>query len=155
MSMVGNVVGLGDRHGENILIDTKKGMVMHVDFNCLFWKGKDFQVPEQVPFRLTQNMVDAMGILGVQGMFRNSCEITMRVLRENCDTLATVLETFIYDPLVEWTKTKGAKKDDQIKTESLRGAEMKNKIVRELKGLIRFFFPNFFFFFPNFFFFFF
>lgn len=27
---------LGDRHGENILIDTTNGDVVHVDFNCLF-----------------------------------------------------------------------------------------------------------------------
>lgn len=27
---------LGDRHGENILLDTTNGDVVHVDFNCLF-----------------------------------------------------------------------------------------------------------------------
>ena len=29
---------LGDRHGENILLDTNTGDVVHVDFNCLFEK---------------------------------------------------------------------------------------------------------------------
>lgn len=36
MSMVGYILGLGDRHGENILIDSKCGDCVHVDFNCLF-----------------------------------------------------------------------------------------------------------------------
>lgn len=36
MAMVGFVLGLGDRHGENILIDTTSGDCVHVDFNCLF-----------------------------------------------------------------------------------------------------------------------
>ncbi|KMQ96860.1 serine threonine-protein kinase atr-like protein [Lasius niger] len=36
MSMVGYILGLGDRHGENILFDSKCGDCVHVDFNCLF-----------------------------------------------------------------------------------------------------------------------
>lgn len=36
MSMVGYVLGLGDRHGENILFDSTSGDCIHVDFNCLF-----------------------------------------------------------------------------------------------------------------------
>jgi serine/threonine-protein kinase ATR len=74
MSMVGHVVGLGDRHGENILFDEKTGSCLHVDLNwylltycSLFEKGGDFETPEKVPFRLTHNMVDAFGITGVEG----------------------------------------------------------------------------------------
>ncbi len=37
-SSVGHVVGLGDRHGENILIHTESGECVHVDFDCLFDK---------------------------------------------------------------------------------------------------------------------
>ena len=36
MSMVGYILGLGDRHGENILFDSTNGDCVHVDFNCLF-----------------------------------------------------------------------------------------------------------------------
>lgn len=36
VSMVGYVLGLGDRHGENILFDSTNGDCVHVDFNCLF-----------------------------------------------------------------------------------------------------------------------
>lgn len=36
MSMVGYILGLGDRHGENILFDSTCGDCVHVDFNCLF-----------------------------------------------------------------------------------------------------------------------
>lgn len=43
---------------------------MHVDFNCLFNKGLAFEYPERVPFRMTHNMVKAMGPTGVEGMFR-------------------------------------------------------------------------------------
>ena len=53
-SMVGHIVGLGDRHGENILIDSTTGDCVHVDFSCLFDKGLQLEKPEVVPFRLTQ-----------------------------------------------------------------------------------------------------
>lgn len=58
---------LGDRHCENILLDENTGDLIHVDFNCLFEKGKTFETPERVPFRLTQNLVDALGVTGVEG----------------------------------------------------------------------------------------
>ena len=38
ISMVGYILGLGDRHGENILFDSTTGDCFHVDFNCLFNK---------------------------------------------------------------------------------------------------------------------
>lgn len=41
MSMVGYVLGLGDRHGENILFDSFTGECVHVDFNCLFNKVRN------------------------------------------------------------------------------------------------------------------
>ena len=36
-------------------------------------------------------------------MFRQSCEHTLRVLRKGRETLLTLLEAFVYDPLVDWT----------------------------------------------------
>ncbi|CAB4290922.1 unnamed protein product [Prunus armeniaca] len=68
-SMVGHIVGLGDRHGENILFDSTTGDCVHVDFSCLFDKGLQLEKPELVPFRLTQNMIDGLGITGYEGIF--------------------------------------------------------------------------------------
>ncbi|CAI5717392.1 unnamed protein product [Peronospora farinosa] len=101
-SMVGHIVGLGDRHGENILIDCTNGECVHVDFDCLFDKGLKLAKPEIVPFRLTPNIIDAFGITGYEGVFRCVSEVTMQLLRDNKETLRSVLESFIHDPLVEW-----------------------------------------------------
>ncbi|KZO97981.1 hypothetical protein CALVIDRAFT_50339 [Calocera viscosa TUFC12733] len=106
MSMVGYVLGLGDRHGENILFDAMNGDAVHVDFNCLFEKGKTLEVPEKVPFRLTPNMVDGLGITGVEGVFRIACELTMNILRNHKDSLMSVLEAFVHDPLSEFEEEK-------------------------------------------------
>ncbi|GAB4817356.1 hypothetical protein N2152v2_004402 [Parachlorella kessleri] len=103
-SMVGHVVGLGDRHGENILIDMSNGDVVHVDFSCLFDRGLTLEKPEMVPFRLTQNMIDGFGVTGHEGLYRRACETTMKVLRANVDTIMSVMDTFVHDPLVEWSR---------------------------------------------------
>ncbi|KAF2135717.1 uncharacterized protein K452DRAFT_322886 [Aplosporella prunicola CBS 121167] len=102
MSIVGHVLGLGDRHGENVLLVEDDGGVFHVDFNCLFDKGLTFEKPELVPFRLTHNMVDAMGPQGTEGAFRTAAELTLSQLRQNIDTLMTILETFLYDPTADF-----------------------------------------------------
>ena len=74
MSMMGYIIGLGDRHLENINVDTTNGETFHVDMNALFNKGETMDVPEVVPFRLTHNIVDAFGPLGIEGPFRIGCQ---------------------------------------------------------------------------------
>jgi ataxia telangiectasia mutated family protein len=39
-SMVGHILGIGDRHLENILIDTKTGGLVHIDFGIVFGQAK-------------------------------------------------------------------------------------------------------------------
>lgn len=67
--MIGYVIGLGDRHGDNILIHQHTGEVTHVDFDCIFEKGIKLKIPEIVPFRLTSNIMDAFGIFKEKGVF--------------------------------------------------------------------------------------
>lgn len=40
MSMVGYIIGLGDRHLDNVLIDMTTGEVVHIDYNVCFEKGR-------------------------------------------------------------------------------------------------------------------
>ena len=39
-SIVGHVLGIGDRHSHNILIHQKSGKVVHIDFGIVFEQGK-------------------------------------------------------------------------------------------------------------------
>lgn len=105
MSILGYIVGLGDRHLENLLVIEATGEVLHVDFDCLFDKGENFKYPERVPFRLTHNLIAALGITGYEGQFRRACEISLGLLRSNEDLFMTVLESFLYDPVVGTANT--------------------------------------------------
>ncbi|GAA5849370.1 hypothetical protein JCM8547_006527 [Rhodosporidiobolus lusitaniae] len=101
-SIVGHLVGLGDRHVSNILIDEARGELVHIDFGIAFDQGRRLPIPELVPFRLTHNLVDGFGMSGVEGVFRRCSEETLRVLRERSSVIMTVLEVFKYDPLQNW-----------------------------------------------------
>jgi serine/threonine-protein kinase ATR len=131
-SMVGHIVGLGDRHGENILLCATTGDVVHVDFSCLFDKGMDLECPECVPFRLTQNIVDGLGIAGTEGVFIRVCEIVLEILRNHRETLMTVLETFVHDPLLEWYQRK---QQHQSETKSFAQRAL-DKIQWRLEGKV-------------------
>ncbi|ESO84130.1 hypothetical protein LOTGIDRAFT_229624 [Lottia gigantea] len=103
MSMIGYIIGLGDRHLDNVLVDLATGEVVHIDYNVCFEKGKGLRVPERVPFRMTPNIQTALGLTGVEGMFRIASEHVLKTMRKGRETLLTLLEAFVYDPLVDWT----------------------------------------------------
>ena len=100
MSIIGYIIGLGDRHLDNILLNLSNGDVTHIDFNICFDRGKRLRIPEIVPFRLTGNITRAFGAVGIDGTFRRSCECVLEVLCKNQYVLLELLNVFDYDPLV-------------------------------------------------------
>lgn len=109
--------------------------------------------PEKIPFRLTRMLTNAMEvglaslpflcclcsrvadlllvtlssiqICGVHGAYSKSCEIVMRVMRDNKESLMAVLEAFVYDPLFAWKLVATAPTEQPVATEELnqdRGA---------------------------------
>jgi ataxia telangiectasia mutated family protein len=125
ISILGHVLGLGDRHCHNILLDEKSGEVVHIDLGVSFEAGRVLPVPEVVPFRLTRDLVDAMGYTKTEGVFRRSCEFTMDTLREERESIMTLLNVLRYDPLVNWsvTPTK-AKRMQENQDTNARGASV-------------------------------
>ena len=95
-SMVGYILGLGDRHVGNILIISTSGKVAHIDFGDSFENAMDREnVPEKVPFRLTRMLVNAMEVTGVNGTYKKICQESMKMCRNNKDAILAVLEAFI------------------------------------------------------------
>jgi ataxia telangiectasia mutated family protein len=103
ISILGHVLGLGDRHGHNILLDSESGEVVHIDLGVAFEMGRVLPVPELVPFRLTRDIVDGMGITKTEGVFRRCCEFTLEALRKEVYSIMTILDVLRYDPLYSWS----------------------------------------------------
>ncbi|EPR79758.1 PI3/PI4 kinase [Spraguea lophii 42_110] len=97
MCIVGWFMGLGDRHCENINLDLN-GDVVHVDLNCIFDKGKRLKVKERVPFRLTKNIIDGLGIEGADSKFKNILNESLTFLKSNKSIIISNMLSFVYDP---------------------------------------------------------
>jgi phosphatidylinositol kinase/protein kinase (PI-3 family) len=103
MSMVGYILGLGDRHPSNLMLDKLTGRVLHIDLGDCFEVAMNREkFPEKVPFRLTRMLIRAMEVSGIEGSYRSTCERTLNVLRDSKDSLVAMLEAFVYDPLISW-----------------------------------------------------
>ncbi|CEM08834.1 unnamed protein product [Vitrella brassicaformis CCMP3155] len=110
MSMVGYILGLGDRHPSNLMLTRSSGRVVHIDFgDCFEVAALRERFPEKIPFRLTRMLLNALEISGVEGNFRHTCELVMGVLRSSKDTLMAMLEAFVDDPLITWRLLPAAK----------------------------------------------
>ncbi|XP_004292060.1 PREDICTED: serine/threonine-protein kinase TOR [Fragaria vesca subsp. vesca] len=103
MSMVGYLLGLGDRHPSNLMLHRSSGKILHIDFGDCFEASMNREkFPEKVPFRLTRMLVKAMEVSGIEGNFRSTCENVMQVLRTHKDSVMAMMEAFVHDPLINW-----------------------------------------------------
>jgi phosphatidylinositol kinase/protein kinase (PI-3 family) len=96
MSMVGFLIGLGDRHPGNIMIQRDTGNVVHIDFGESFemtFRRPEF--PEKVQFRLTRMIENALEGSVVNGLFKSLCETVLGVLRMSRWTIEALLEIFV------------------------------------------------------------
>ncbi|VDO74595.1 unnamed protein product [Heligmosomoides polygyrus] len=110
MSMVGYILGLGDRHPSNLMLDRLTGKIVHIDFgDCFDVAMTREKFPEKIPFRLTRMLVKAMEVTGIEGNYRFTCERVLRLLRANRESLLAVLEAFVYDPVISWRLLEGEK----------------------------------------------
>ncbi len=103
MSMVGYILGLGDRHPNNLMMSRKTGKIVHIDFgDCFEVAQYRVKFPEKVPFRLTRMLIKALEIAGIEGTFRIISEEVMGIMREKKDLLLAIFSSLIHDPLISF-----------------------------------------------------
>tara|TARA_B110000881_G_scaffold218904_1_gene239423 strand:+ start:1084 stop:2964 length:1881 start_codon:yes stop_codon:yes gene_type:complete len=87
--LIGYLLGIGDRHLENIMI-TKSGFIFHIDFEFILGHDPKFIRPE---IRITPEMIDAMG--GYKSKyyieFQNICKQAFLCLRRHVALFYTQL----------------------------------------------------------------
>ena len=103
-SVIGYVLGLGDRHLKNIMMK-RSARIVHIDFgDCFEVAMSRAKYPEMVPFRLTRTLIKAMDASGARGTFSAVCISVMSLLREKAGTIMGLLEVFQNDPLIVFEK---------------------------------------------------
>ena len=87
------ILGIGDRHLENLMIDNR-GRLFHIDFGFIL--GKDPK-PAPPPIKLCKEMVDCMGGKGSRRYeeFKQKCVNAYWVLRENARVIVNMFYLMI------------------------------------------------------------
>lgn len=136
MSMVGYILGLGDRHPSNLMLDRSTGKIVHIDFgDCFEVAMHRERFPEKIPFRLTRMLTKAMEVSGIEGNYRLTCERVMAVLRDNRQSLLAMLEAFVHDPLISWRllhPKKGEQADNENTPPTVSGWFLSPTCVRSM-----------------------
>ena len=81
-NLFGYVLGLGDRHLDNLLLDQKTGAFVQIDFGICFGMGTSvLGVPELLPFRLTRQLTGLFQPLDGKNLLRHYMIGVLRAIR--------------------------------------------------------------------------
>ena len=104
-SICGYVAGVGDRHLENILLDTSSGELVHIDFGYAFGTAASaLPIPELVPFRATPILINTLKPLDAKTWLETDMTRTMKALHDGSTLLKGVMDIFLRDPLIDWER---------------------------------------------------
>lgn len=132
-SIASYLIGIGDRHLENFLVDTTDGEVLGIDFGIAFGSGVDLTTPELMPFRLTQQIEGVIAPHPLEGAYKQTMVHTLRALRKNKSLILDTCDIFVKEPLLDWTKE--AKKKLQQQLSEDEPIEEKKSHEREMEAL--------------------
>lgn len=96
------LLGIGDRHLSNILVDVKTGRLIGIDFGIAFGAAANLIVPELVPFRLTSHFVNVLEPMGIEGMIKKNMIHVLRCFRNSSRAILVCLEMFVKEPTLDW-----------------------------------------------------
>ncbi|XP_013395650.1 DNA-dependent protein kinase catalytic subunit-like, partial [Lingula anatina] len=97
------ILGIGDRHLSNFMVDLETGGMIGIDFGHAFGSATQFlPVPELMPIRLTRQILNVMMPLREKGLIESTMVHALRALRANYDLLLNTMDVFVKDLSVDW-----------------------------------------------------
>ena len=133
-SMAGHIVGLGDRHCSNILIretGTQRGSLVHIDLGIIFDQARHLPRPEKIPFRLTRDLIDGMGLAKTDGVMSRCAQESLRVMRDNRYALLSIVDVLLHDPLESWKVSDRKREQKRDTAEGDSGSNVDARIIRK------------------------
>jgi hypothetical protein len=96
------VLGIGDRHLDNFLLDTTTGGVVGIDFGHAMGTATHLPTPELMPFRLTRQLLGVLSPLDTATLLKADMTRALTALRARRDDLLTVAAVFVREPHLDW-----------------------------------------------------
>ena len=99
------VLGIGDRHLNNFLLDTATGELIGIDFGHVFGTATTLlPVPELLPFRATPQLTGVFAPRGVDAAMRGPMVKALAAVRHIRSVLFCLLDVFVREPTLDWCK---------------------------------------------------
>ncbi|KAI5173223.1 serine-protein kinase ATM [Nematocida sp. LUAm3] len=95
------ILGLGDRHPQNILLDKRTKEMINIDVNLLFDQGRLLSISERIPFRLTRNIEQAL-LSKKTYTYQRDMEIFLSALKRKKEFLLVFLQILQNEPVHRW-----------------------------------------------------
>uniref|UniRef100_A0A8C4UGR0 DNA-dependent protein kinase catalytic subunit n=1 Tax=Falco tinnunculus TaxID=100819 RepID=A0A8C4UGR0_FALTI len=97
------ILGIGDRHLLNFMINKETGGMVGIDFGHAFGSATQFlNVPELMPFRLTRQFVNLMMPVKEWGLIYSVMVHALRAYRSNPDLIISTMDVFVKEPSLDW-----------------------------------------------------
>lgn len=96
-SVAAYILGIGDRHMENFLLDKNDGEILGIDFGIAFDSGIGLQVPELSPIRITRQIQGVVSPLSINGSFWETMIYTLTALWKHKNIILDTCEVFVKD----------------------------------------------------------
>eukprot|EP00731_Ephydatia_muelleri_P028749 Em0020g393a len=143
LSICHYVLGIGDRHLSNYMVDLETGGVVGIDFGHAFGTATQFlPFPELMPFRLTPQITNLLlPHLYESGQLRNCMVHTMRALRNYHNLVLNTMDVFVKEPSLEWkSNARKQAKEQKLSEDDLSQLDVewypKEKVQQAKKKLI-------------------
>ena len=98
----GYILGIGDRHLDNFLINVNNSEIVSIDFGVAFGQGLNQLIPELVPYRLTRQLCNVLSPFGIKGIVRQTMIDVLSAYKFGKDYILDYCEVFVKEPLLEW-----------------------------------------------------
>ena len=133
------ILGIGDRHLENLMINNK-GRLFHIDFGYIL--GKDPK-PYPPPIKLCKEMVDCMGGKNSKKFeeFKQKCVNAYWVLRENAKVIVNMFYLMIDSGIPELNNIEILNKLNDKFSPGFDKLQAQNSILSNLEESVDAFFP--------------
>nr|XP_033789602.1 DNA-dependent protein kinase catalytic subunit isoform X2 [Geotrypetes seraphini] len=97
------ILGIGDRHLSNFMINMETGGMVGIDFGHAFGSATQFlPVPELMPFRLTRQFVQLMLPMKESGLIESVMVHALRAYRTDPSLLISTMDVFVKEPSLDW-----------------------------------------------------
>ncbi|XP_074056019.1 DNA-dependent protein kinase catalytic subunit isoform X1 [Macrotis lagotis] len=97
------ILGIGDRHLSNFMINMETGGMIGIDFGHAFGSATQFlPIPELMPFRLTRQFINLMLPMKETGLIYSIMVHALRAFRLDPGLLISTMDVFVKEPSLDW-----------------------------------------------------